>query len=109
MARRTTVGSVTGALIDSMEVVSNVAGILTDTVSNLRTMNEGLGYKAVAFRENAKLDSQIELGKMKSDKILAATVDLAKQKAEVQRMMSTDAEMAAAWDESKSEVEAWFN
>lgn len=109
MARRTTVGSVTGALVDTMEVVSNVAGIITDTVGNLRTMNEGLGYKAIAFRENAKLDSQIELGKMKSDKTLQATAELAQKKAEIKRMLSTDKEMLEAWDECKTEVESWFN
>lgn len=109
MARNSTIGSVTGALIDSMSVVSNVAGIVTDTMVNLRVANEGLGFKAHAFRESAKLDAQIELGKMKSDKILSATVELAQRKAEVQRLMSTDKELAAAWDECKSEVEAWFN
>lgn len=109
MARKSTIGSVTGALVDSMSVISGVAGIITDTVDNLRAANEGLGYKAHAFRESAKLDAQIELGKMKSDKTLAATVELAQRKAEVQRLMATDKELAAAWDECKTEVESWFN
>ncbi|AEJ81520.1 gp001 [Erwinia phage vB_EamP-S6] len=108
MARRTTVGSVTGALIDSMEVVSNVAGTLSDSVAHVRTAVEGLGYKAHVFRESAKLDAQIELGKMKSDKTLAAKVDLAKQKAEVQRLMQTDKELAAVWNEVDAEVNKWF-
>lgn len=108
MARRTTVGSVTGAIIDSMDVVSNVAGIISDSVSHLRVATEGLGYKAVAYRESAKLDSQIELGKMKTEKKLSATADLAKAKAELARLMTTDVEMAAAWKESEAEVEAWF-
>jgi len=108
MARRTTVGSVTGALIDSMEVVSNVAGMFSDTVSHLRVASEGLGYKAQVFRESSKIDAQLELGKMKSDRVLAATLDLSKQKAEIARLMQTDKEMAAVWDETSKEVEAWF-
>ncbi|WJN64637.1 hypothetical protein Erwinia_phage_Pastis_00086 [Erwinia phage Pastis] len=108
MARRTTVGSVTGALIDSMQVVSDVAGLVTDSVSHLRVASEGLGYKAVVFRESSKIDAQLELGKMKSDKMLAAKVDLAKQKAEVARLMATDKELADAWEECSKEVDSWF-
>lgn len=108
MARRTTIGSVTGALVDSMAVVSDVATIVCESIDHLRVMNEGLGHKAVVFRDAAKIDAQVELGKMKTSKRLEAIADLAKAKAELKRLMDTDQEMAAAWDESKTEVDAWF-
>lgn len=109
MARRTTVGSVTGAIVDSMSVVSSVATIVSESVDHLRVMNEGLGHKAVVFRESAKLDAQIELGKMKSDKVLAAKVELGQKKAEVTRMLATDKELAAVWEEVDAEVNKWFD
>lgn len=109
MARPTTVGSVTGALIDSMGVVSNVAGIISDSVDSLRIASEGLQAKAIVFRDAAKIDAKIELGKMLDEKKTMAALDMAKQKAEVKRLLETDSHLAEAWDECKADVDSWFN
>lgn len=109
MARRTTVGAVTGAVIDSMQVVSDVAGMVTDGVGHLRVTVDALGHKAIAFREQSKLEMQRDLGSMKTAIKLDAKVTLAKQKAEIKRMMDADADMATFWEEASSEVDAWFN
>lgn len=108
MARRTTVGAVTGAVIDSMQVVSDVAGMITDGVGHLRVTVDALGHKAIAFREQSKLEMQRDLGSMKTAIKLDAKVTLAKQKAEIKRMMDADADMATFWEEASSEVEEWF-